>query len=78
MATHYIKDKSGRVNTIITVANIYRYKGFTFEFHKWLGPQKCRGANHEPAAKMGPKFFAVIAEWQKLTEDEKLETQILG
>jgi len=59
------------------LANIYQFKGFTFEFHPFLGPLKVN-KNFEPAAVMGRKFFKVYSEWDKLTKEEKDKTQIFG
>jgi hypothetical protein len=77
MATHYIKDLDGRVNTIITMADIYEYKGFTFEVHRYCGPCKLK-KDWTPAAAMGRKFWRVWSEWDKLTKEEKAATQISG
>ena len=77
MGTYYTKDADGKVNGIMTVANVYQYQGFTFEFHSLFGPVKVN-KNFEPSACMGRKFFKVYSEWDKLTKEEKLKTQIFG
>jgi hypothetical protein len=77
MGTYYTKDADGMRYGIMTLANIYQFKGFTFEFHPFLGPIKVN-KNFEPAAAMGRKFFKVYSEWDKLTKEEKAETQIFG
>ncbi len=77
MGTYYTKDADGKVNGIMTVANVYQYKGFTFEFHTLFGPVKVN-KNFEPSAAMGRKFYKVYSEWDKLTKEEKAETQIFG
>lgn len=77
MGTYYTKDADGKVNGIMTVANVYKYKGFTFEFHTLFGPVKVN-KNFEPSACMGRKFWKVYSEWNKLTKEEKLDTQIFG
>ena len=77
MGTHRAYDDQGRTISIITIPDIYRYGGFIFEIHRYCGPCKLR-ADLEPAKKMGPKFWKVWGEWDKLTPAEKLETQILG
>ena len=77
MGTYYTKDENNRVNGIMTVANVYKFKGFTFEYSDFLGPLKVN-KNFEPAAAMGRKFYKVYREWNKLTKEEKAATQIFG
>ena len=77
MGTHHLIDADGRRYGIMTLANIYQYKGFTFEFHIFLGPVKVN-KNFQPSARMGRKFYKVFEEWNKLTKDEKAATQIFG
>lgn len=77
MATHHLINADGRRYGIMTLANIYQFKGFIFEFHPFLGPLKVN-KNFEPAVSMGRKFFKVFEEWNKLTTEEKLKTQIFG
>lgn len=77
MGTYYTKDADGKVNGIMTVANVYEFKGFTFEYSDFLGPLKVN-KNFEPAAAMGRKFYKVYREWNKLTKEEKAATQIFG
>ena len=61
----------------MTLANIYQFKGFLFEVHFYLGPQKLK-KNWDVASAMGRKFWKAYSEWDKLTKEEKLETQIYG
>ena len=77
MGTYYTKDENNRVNGIMTVANVYKFKGFTFEYSDFLGPLKVN-KNFEPAAAMGRKFYKTFEEWNKLTKEEKAATQIFG
>jgi hypothetical protein len=77
MGTHYMRNDDGQVVGIITMANIYRFKGFIFEVHYYGGPVKLK-KDFSPAAREGRKFWQVFAEWEKLTDAEKAETQIAG
>ena len=77
MGTHYLTNAEGKIDGIMTVANIYQFKGFIFEFHTLFGPVKVK-KNFDPASAMGRKFFKAFAEWNKLTPEEKLKTQIRG
>lgn len=77
MGTYYTTDENNKVNGIMTVANVYQYGGFTFEFHSLFGPVKVN-KDFNPSACMGRKFFKVYSEWDKLSLEEKLKTQIFG
>jgi hypothetical protein len=77
MATHYLLNADGTRYGIMTVADIYHYRGFTFESHPYLGPQR-RKKNFDPASRMGRKFYKVYDEWNQLTPEEKSKTQING
>jgi hypothetical protein len=77
MGTYYTKDENNRVNGIMTIANIYQFKGFLFEFHSLFGPVKVN-KNFDPASRMGRKFWKMYSEWDKLSKEEKAATQIFG
>jgi len=77
MATHAIRDDQERITTILTMADIYEYKGFTFEVHRYCGPCKLK-KDWEPAGAMGRHFWKVWSDWDKLTKEEKAATQISG
>lgn len=77
MATHYLKDGDGKVTTILTMADIFQFGGFIFEFHGYCGPMKLK-KDFEPAKREGRKFFQAIAAWQKLAPEEKEATRISG
>ena len=65
------------VRGILTLANIYEYGGFTFEYHAYLGPTKLK-KDLEPAKREGRKFFKVITEWDKLSKKQKEKTRVSG
>jgi multimeric flavodoxin WrbA len=77
MSDHFIRDDKGQCHTIITMANIYTYNGFIFEFHGYCGPMKLK-KNWEPAAREGRKFWKTIDAWCKLTKEEKESTRLSG
>jgi hypothetical protein len=77
MGSYYTTNAEGKVDGIMTLVNIYQYKGFLFEYHTLFGPVKVN-KNFDPASRMGRKFWKMYAEWDKLTKEEKLETQIFG
>ncbi len=75
MGTYYLTNAEGKIDGIMTVANIYQFKGFTFQSHPYLGPLKLK-KDFDPASRMGRKFFQIYEEWDKLTPEEKSKTQI--
>ena len=77
MGTHYLTNAEGKIDGIMTLANIYQFKGFLFEFHSYLGPQKLK-KNWDVASAMGRKLWRMYAEWDNLAKEEKLETQNFG
>jgi hypothetical protein len=69
---------SNGVQGFICLANIYQYKGFTFEYHHYCGPVKLRKKDLEPAKNSGRKFFKILDEWNKMTDIDKEKTRIYG
>lgn len=78
MSAHYWND--GVSIGVIHLADIYTFKGFTFEFHRYCGPMRCRkdGDPFKRPAINAPKFYAAVEEWEKLTKEQKEETRIYG
>jgi hypothetical protein len=58
-----------------TRSGYYRYKGFTFSWHNYIGPQKLN-KNGQPAKREGRKFFEMIGDWYKLTDAERVATKL--
>jgi len=77
MAGHIIKDGFGNV-THLTLADIYRYRGFTFEFHWYCGPHKVRASDFKPSPRMGRKFWKAVEAWSKLSKSKKERTRVFG
>jgi len=75
MSTHYLINADGTRYGIMTVPNIYQFKGFIFETHPYLGPVKLK-KDFNPASLMGLKFFKIYDEWNQLTSEEKAATEI--
>jgi len=78
MSDHFLRDARGRCHTIVSVANVYRYNGFTFEFHPFFGGPCKITKNGDPAARQGLKFFRAVDKWNELTDEQKTATQIAG
>lgn len=76
MGCHHFKFGDG-TSGIVTLPNIYEYKGFIFEFHSFCGPTKLK-KNFKEAKRTGRKFYKVITEWCQLNKREKRKTQVYG
>jgi hypothetical protein len=78
MSAHYFKE-NGMVG-VIHVADIYRFEGYTFDWHHYCGPMLCRKdmepRKRQPGARS--RFWDVIDRWQKLPKTEKEKTRIYG
>lgn len=56
---------------IVHCADIYRYKGVTFEWHRYLGPMLCRKDGEPSKRNVGRKTGQIIGEWQKLPKSKR-------
>ena len=54
----------------ICSSNIYKFKGWIFEIHRYFGPWPLK-KNGEPRKCAGDKFWKVCVEFDKLNEAEK-------
>ena len=75
MGCHHFNFNGG--HGIVTLANGYKYKGFYFEWHNYLGPTKMK-KNGEMAKLTGRKFYKMITEWDQLSKKDKEKTRIYG
>jgi len=76
MSGHFFTySDDGKLMTHISFSDIYEYKGFTFEFHSYCGPIKLN-KDWEPSKRTGRKFYKILREWDKLSEEAKEETRI--
>ena len=79
MGAHYF-NLNNKCAGVIHLADIYACEGYTFEWHHYCGPFRCR-KNGEPTLRqpMGrSKFWKMLERWEKLTKDEKEKTRIYG
>lgn len=76
MALHIIPSPPGVA--FITCANIYRYKGYTFEWHNYLGPVLCRNDGEPRKRQPGERspFWPVLKQWQRLPKAKQRKTLI--
>lgn len=70
MATHIIKTDNATI--FLTCANIYKYKGFLFEFHPYLGFHQVT-KNYEPRKRTSKGFYDAVEEWMNLPEVEQVK-----
>lgn len=77
MSDHFFQ--IGNSRGIISLANIYYYKGYYFENHSYLGPMRVKKKDFEPCKNyLGRKFLKIYENWLKLTDKEKEKTRIYG
>ncbi|HEY5893176.1 MAG TPA: hypothetical protein VIT91_08100 [Chthoniobacterales bacterium] len=76
MAHRIVKIQGSCVH--LSCPNIYRYRGFTFEFHPYCGFQKVRASDYNPARRQGRKFWRVVEEWLELPPSKQKKTLIFS
>jgi hypothetical protein len=76
VSAHYFN--GGGFVGIIHIADIYHYRGFTFEWHHYCGPMKCRKNGDASDAQAGPKFFRAVASWEKLPKSKREKYRVSG
>lgn len=78
MSAHYFKE-NGMI-CVVNLADIYRFEGYTFEWHRYCGPMLCR-KDMEPRKSQPSehsRFWKALARWEKLSKAEKEMTRIYG
>jgi hypothetical protein len=58
-----------------TRSGCYRYKGFTFSWHNWLGGVKLK-KDLTHAKREGMKFYNMLDEWLDLSDKEREATEV--
>jgi hypothetical protein len=53
----------------------YRYRGFTFYWHNWLGGVRLK-KDLTHAKREGMKFYKVLDEWLGLSDKQREETEV--
>ena len=78
MGAHFFKN--GDCQGVVHVADIYKFGGYTFEFHKYMGPCLLNKDLEPRKGNIGmrSKFWNVFEEWTRMSEDKKEETRIYG
>jgi hypothetical protein len=76
MGAHFFNN--GHTVGIVHLADIYRFEGFTFEFHRYCGPIKCRKDGEPSKHPGGRRFFKTVERWQRLTKRQRERTRIYG
>ena len=75
MSCHRMLDAKGRFIGHVCRRNIYECGGYIFEHHDYLGCRRLRKRDWEPASIAGPKFWATVYEWLKLSQEEREKTR---
>lgn len=68
MGCHRFGDK--RIRLTVCMPNIYKYKGYLFEYYFYLGPNKLN-KDLSVSKVMGKKFYDVVTEFGNLTKKQQ-------
>jgi hypothetical protein len=77
MGCHRITTPCGKIKGWLCLKNIYRYKGFLFEWHSYLGPCALR-EDFKPRQRVKKGFWDICAEFSQLSDDGKKDYLIYG
>lgn len=55
---------------IVTLADIYCFRGYTFQWHSYLGPIPVNKRTFDPRKTDPEGFYDMIGDWQKLSKQE--------
>lgn len=77
MSTHVVVE-NGKVTGWIRMADIYRFEGYTFEWHYWCGPVLCRKNGDPYKRQPGEKnpFWGMIDRWRRLPKAKREATRV--
>jgi hypothetical protein len=75
MSCHRFEFNGG--HGIITLANVYQFKGFTFEWHDYLGPAQLRKDGGQ-RRRISKAFWPALDDWLKLSKKQREKTRIAG
>lgn len=56
---------------IVTIADIYSFEGFLFQWHSYLGPTPVHKRTFDPRKTVPSGFYESVARWQKLSKKEQ-------
>jgi hypothetical protein len=77
MSCHHFQTANGTVTGVICLANIFRYKGFLFEHHRYLGPIPLR-KDGEQTMRIRKGFYDAYTEFMQLDDKDKETFRICG
>lgn len=59
----------------IEISQVYKFNGFTFEYHRYFGPHQLR-KDGELRQRFSRGFWRAIERWEKLPKKQKERTRI--
>ena len=65
-----VKFQFGSSRGFISLADIYRFEGYVFEWHHFCGPMPLHRHTLDPRKTIPPGFWDMVSRWQKLPKDE--------
>lgn len=69
MADHFVKSSSGWA--IISMANIYSYKGLIFEFHNYCGPMRLNKDGNPSKRDFYKSEYKIIDSFCRLSKRQR-------
>lgn len=78
MGCHHFSSADGSVQGTITLANVYEFEGYTFEYHRYLGPMPVKKKTFDIRKTIPTGFWKMIDRFVKLTDEQKKEYLIAG
>jgi hypothetical protein len=76
MAGHTAQFNGGIIH--ISMPNIYRYKGMTFEWHDYCGAMLCKKDGEPSKRDFGRKTGKILEAWLKLPPSKRARTLIFS
>ena len=77
MSCHSFKTSDGKVTGVLCLGNIFRYKGFLFEHHRYLGPIPLR-KDGEQTMRIRKGFYDAYGEFDQLDKSEQEKFRVAG
>ena len=65
------KSADGSVCGWVTIADVYEFEGFLFEWHSYLGPVPLNKRTKEPRTRVPKGFWSMIDRWTELSDEER-------
>lgn len=76
MSCHHFTSKDGSVRGFISLPDIYAFKGYTFEWHTYLGATPVCKRTLNPRKTTPAGFFKMVDKWMRLSDRRREQCMI--